>query len=142
MTLYIDGVLQDAPAGELNVWRETSTFSMSECTQLLAISCLDLGTIGGTLASADNGMVTDSTWRCSDTLEAGWEMPEFVESPGVWQSATDHGTNGVMPWGMVDGIDPAAKWIWTRDNVTPQGEKTTYCRREYSREDFNCNCLL
>ena len=99
----------------------------------MAIECEDLGAQEGILASTEDGLVTSSSWQCSDQLVEGWTLPGFVPPPDTFASPALLGNNGVNPWGvrfnqivvqsvkhlnLRPGILEDAEWIW------PQGKST------------------
>jgi len=95
---------------------------------LLFVSGKASGWIGSIIASLSNGVVTDKTWKCTTSLENGWNMRNFDEFG--WTSAVEHETNShtsvVLPYGEKTDIAADAKFIWTTDNYE---EKEIYCRK-------------
>ncbi|CAH1780251.1 unnamed protein product [Owenia fusiformis] len=80
----------------------------------------------GILASAWNGIVTNSSWKCSGTFEEGWFEVDFDDS--AWAAAVEVSTNKstFIPdvtgksW---DNIAENAKGIWTNGM-----DDVVYCR--------------
>ena len=66
----------------------------------MAIECEDLGYEEGILASTEDGLVTGTSWQCSDQLVDGWTLPGFVPPPDTFASPDLLGNNGVNPWGV------------------------------------------
>ncbi|NTW55021.1 MAG: PEP-CTERM sorting domain-containing protein [Chlorobaculum sp.] len=64
-------------------------------------------TLSGTdhaFANGANNLLTNtSDWQASST---GWN---------TYSTPTSWGTNGVMPWGLLNDIDGTATWIWSGD---------------------------
>ena len=81
-------------------WRKTSFLTIPAGTSVVAIECVDLGSAEGILVSSDSGLVTDESWLCSSSREAGWTMPGFTDPMGAFQPAQVLGWNGVKPWGI------------------------------------------
>lgn len=99
-------------------------------TQVIAIKGYDTGGDKGIIASLDNGMVTDSSWKCTATAETGWNEAWFDDS--FWPAATVVGSNGGEPWGSkTKNISCNAKWIWSANN----GD-TVYCRTNITKGLF------
>ena len=121
MDVYVNGIPITLPSAETVTYPLTSTFQINPgnrntCSNVLAIRCRDTGIIAGILASADNGLITDSSWRCSDKYEQGWALPGFTENPEHWKQASTYGRNGAHPWQFLKSISPYANWIWTDRN--------------------------
>ena len=67
-----------------------------------------------------NGLVTNSSWKCSDRLHRGWNFDDRI-----WPAAAEiprHHSDGLE--GNLAVIDPTANWIWTTKQKTP----SCYCR--------------
>ena len=81
---------------------------------------------GGILASFDNGLVTDPSWKCITTATFGWNTRNYQDHD--WPMATSYGPNypWTLPWGEIPSIDKNAVWIWSKDN---QNDTEIYCRR-------------
>lgn len=124
MKVYFDGLLQAASSSELQNWRQSSTFMVPPRTRVIGIECLDLGDVGGTLASFSDGMVTDARWQCSSQASSNWASSKFTDT---WPDAYEIGPNFAREqWGTIHGINISAQWIWTHGW---QGENTkVYCR--------------
>lgn len=85
----------------------------------------------GVIGSFGPSLVTSSTWKCIDKLDAkdtvgnAWMKSTYDDSK--WPSAPEEGDNGVLPWGPRPGIAKKAKWIFTHDSYKMKGKKA-YCR--------------
>ena len=127
MAVYVDGVRATPSSDNENEWTESSDYPLNACNSLIAISCQDVGGIGGILASTTSGMMTDNTWRCTDELETGWETVGFTESD-AWGPANAYDTNDANTepkTTFISGISPSAEWIWYGANG-----QTIYCRKQ------------
>lgn len=87
----------------------------------------------GILGSLSNGLVTNSSWKCSDSPFPGckWMTQDFDDR--MWPTAKEivfHGPNRPTP---VPGIVQGAKWIWiaTGSGHLPQ-PPIAYCRLNMS----------
>ena len=126
LRLYVDGQLQASKGSKWRKWRQPSKHILSGCSKVLAVSCENTDKVGGILGSTNRGIVTDSSWRCTNTLEINYAGTTFVETPGVWEDASSFGVNdGDSPWRSVDRVKSFAHWIWTSDNTKFE---TVYCR--------------
>jgi len=114
MKVYFDGKLQEVDEA-MTRWDDTSLLTIPAQTRVLAIECQDLGAQEGILASTEDGLVTGSTWQCSNQMVDGWTQPGFVPPQGTFSQPTLLGSNGVDPWGVRPDILGNAEWIW------PQG---------------------
>ena len=120
MKVYIDGVLYEDD--NMLDWQKTSTIPLSSTTKVMAIECVDIGSNEGIIASTNDGMMTDGSWKCSPEAVEGWTLPDFDDS--AWGAPTLIGANGVRPWGNRPDISEAAQWIWPEG-----GEALAYCRK-------------
>jgi alpha-L-rhamnosidase len=68
------------------------------------------GLIGRVRVAASGGttdLITDGSWKTSQTVGDGWERPDFAD--GAWAAAADLGAYGISPWQSdVVAPDPAA----------------------------------
>ena len=99
MKVYFDGKLQEVDEA-MTRWEDTSLLTIPAQTRVLAIECQDLGLQEGILASTEDGLVTGSTWQCSNQMVDGWTQPGFVPPQGTFSQPTLLGGNGVDPWGV------------------------------------------
>lgn len=126
LTVYVDGKL----LGEGNTGIKSRGFRQYEIqqgSQVVALKCKGkpppwekaiLGSLG-------NGLVTDNSWKCTNSVSLGWNMRNYQDDS--WPMAASHGPNSAQtfPWGDFDSIDSNALWIWTNDNVN---DFEVYCR--------------
>ena len=132
-TLYIDGARKTAEG--FGFWNEISTLKIPTSTELIAVKCYDQYNGGaynacGLIASIQDPdgsiiAVTDSSWKCSDTLESGWQLPGFVEGSN-WRAAIDQGAGHYMvnkaPFKDIPSSHKRAIW-------GTRGVATVYCRK-------------
>lgn len=80
---------------------------------------------GGILGSFENGLVTDTSWKCITSARYGWNMRTYRDND--WPMATSYGPNNAsaFPWGGIPSIDEKAVWIWSSDN---KNDTEIYCR--------------
>ena len=80
---------------------------------------------GGILGSFENGLVTDTSWKCVTSARYGWSMRTYRDDD--WPTATSYGANSdlTLPWGDIGSIDEKAVWIWSEDN---DNDTEVYCR--------------
>ena len=126
MKVYFDGVLQPANPS-MQDYHKSSQLTIPGGTQVLAIECLDTGGEEGILASTEDGGVTDETWSCSRDPVEGWTGPGFQDPGGSFTKATLEGTNGLGPWGVIEGIEGQANWIRPQAEESPP--RQAYCRK-------------
>ena len=129
LAVYVDGVRATSSNANENTWWASSDYPLTDCNSLIAIACRNGGGSAGLLASTTTGVKTDTTWRCTDQLETGWETVGFTETAGVWGNPASDGENGdePHPWPLFTDILPSAEWIWYGPNLV--NDKTTYCRK-------------
>ena len=125
MDVWVDGVPVNLPNAK--VYNKEDIFQISCCTSLIAIRCLETGGKAGIVLSANNGLVSDSSWRCTRTYQEGWQTSPFQEAPGVWKYADMFAPNDGTRAFYVPGISPKAQWIWIGPN---DGERVyVHCRK-------------
>jgi hypothetical protein len=78
MKLYVNGQLlynQDVK----KPWETVKqiTFKATQPT-VVAINCVDTGPPGALILSASNNIVSDSSWRCSNTDQPGWTNVSII----------------------------------------------------------------
>ncbi|KAJ7321400.1 hypothetical protein OS493_034973, partial [Desmophyllum pertusum] len=106
-------------------WRKSTDFAIPGNTRVISVVGVAWGFKFGILGSFSNGLVTNESWKCNDTLYPGWSSPDFDDRN--WPAAVVVAKHGASPWGNIAGISMTAKWIWTDkapDNV--------YCRLNLS----------
>ena len=103
-------------------------FSIPDSTRVVAIAAT--GVPASIIGSFSDGVVTDSTWKCTSIKEPNWTLPAFNDDH--WEEAETlpmkGGTN------VITGILFKAKWI-TADDSTQN--MYMYCR--LSREIGSLN---
>jgi hypothetical protein len=70
MKLYVNGQLMSEGGPVWEILKQVTINATQPA--VVGINCLDTGAPGGIIMSASNNMVTDSSWRCSNTLQDGW----------------------------------------------------------------------
>ena len=131
LEIFFDG----SPAindGTFNTWNKAGTVSFPWDTKVIAIKCRNGGGPTGILGTfANNAIITDNGWECSDSEETDWMLDSFV---GSWSPAHDYGnptTPGPVTWGNIVGITDTPDWIWT-NQPGPNGHQEVYCRKDLS----------
>ena len=106
-------------------------------TKVIGIHCKDVYKNGMILASLSNGVVTDSSWKCSSTYQAGWSTASFDDSS--WGNAFEIGTNvATDPWGSVSDISSKAKFIWTLNYKSWTTRNVdVYCRMKVGKSNLS-----
>ncbi|KAK3707448.1 hypothetical protein QZH41_011913, partial [Actinostola sp. cb2023] len=139
LQVFVDG----QPVGpESQSYVKVDQYSIPPDSRVLALKChsgakLSLVT-GGILGSLSNGMVTNSSWLCSNSAQQGWTAASFDDS--LWTSAHEHATNSrdvmqAFPWKFIQNVANGSKWIWTKDNMV--NDSTVYCRLKLSNETLD-----
>eukprot|EP00918_Siedleckia_nematoides_P001726 GHVU01004102.1.p1 GENE.GHVU01004102.1~~GHVU01004102.1.p1 ORF type:complete len:285 (+),score=9.68 GHVU01004102.1:113-967(+) len=130
VSVYIDG--QATPIVQNYNWQQVSSVQIPGNTKVVAIQCRDKARVKvGIIASLSNGVVTDNSWQCSGTLQAGWAGTPFTPNPAWWASATI--IPNIAAWGNFaqnGGISSSAKWIWTSQYSYPGWDTPVYCRKQ------------
>jgi len=139
LSVWIDGINQpdDGNFNNLDIASQISVSSNS----VVAASCTDqipgIGfNVRGLLASTNLGGTTNTVnWKCSQTLEPGWQRPSYDDSQWISPSSFRNGvspvTNGAAlnPWHIVQGIALGAEWIWIGSSDSSNGPPSKiYCR--------------
>ena len=110
--IYADGVYVKRAKNPFVI----ASVTIPSNTQLLAVRAIDTrrGT-HGFMIKLTNGFVTNTHWRCNNTLHDNWYNLTYNDD--FWQPAiTRH-----WPWGS-HGLEPA-RFIWAAIYTT-----TVYCR--------------
>ena len=121
MELFADGKRLGKDNGR---WRIATDFVIPGNTKVIVVAATNSRLPPGILGSSSNGLVTNSSWKCSKQVNLGWNSADFDDHN--WSLALElkrHGdrpTDG--PGGYITGIDPSAKWIWTKRS------RSCYCR--------------
>lgn len=119
--LYADGEKIAEPG---YVW----SGEIEDKTTLLAVKCSTENTRLSRILVNSSVLISDSTWKCSNTASDNWYDANFDDSD--WSPAHVIATN----WGPVDIVDPPvsedsefpgySRWIWTNS----QDDKAVFCR--------------
>merc|ERR1719427_1911394 len=119
--LFADGVEIGTGAS----WNSSFTFTTT-ATQVLAVEAVDRGSYEGILLSTSNGIVSDTTWKCSKRYIKGWNQPTFND--GLWSPAV----LATGPWGGIPPISSTAQWIWASPSLGTSGPapERVYCRKK------------
>ena len=100
---------------------------------MIGLVCEDEGgNYKGLLASLDNGVVSDASWKCSSSAPSGWSSPGFDDT--TWQNANVIGQNGIAPWNMRSDFASSAQWIWGASS----SENPIYCRHTVGTLSLHC----
>ena len=126
LELYVDGRLLGG--GETNVKSKGFlVYQTMPGSHVVALSCKASSSAweGGILGSFENGLVTDTSWKCITTARYGWNMRTYRDDD--WPMASSYGANNLstLPWGGISSIDEKAVWIWSSDN---KKDTEVYCR--------------
>ena len=130
MSAYVDGdfvtfMNSRKPVKDIDCSKHQTqaiNFAIPNSTRVVAIAAT--GIPASIIGSFSDGLVTDSTWKCSTENESKWALPEFDDER--WEEAEEtspqkEGTNGITE------ISSKAKWIHiTADDSTQN--KIMYCR--------------
>ena len=120
MELFSDGI----SLGKDNAkWRIPTDFVIPGDTKIIAVAAQSFRIRSGILGSFSNGLVTSSSWKCSDRFHRGWNLRDFDDRN--WAAAAEtpkYQGDGIE--GNLAVIDPTAKWIWT----IKHGIRRCYCR--------------
>ena len=131
MNLWIDGV--EKHDGNMAIWHRVSTLVIPKNTRVIAAKCVDIGGGYGLTASVtdSNGrdvLVTDESWKCSNTAEAGWETLNFEEGAN-WKPANIIDNRHLLGAAAAeDGLfnmSPNRKVLWGPDT----SNRNSYCRK-------------
>ena len=121
MELFADGI----SLGRDKDRRTTTDFVIPGNTKIIAVAAKSFHLHLGIRGSFSNGLVTNSSWKCSDRFHHGWKLRGFNDRD--WPAAVEiinHQGDGLE--GNIAGIDPTAKWIWTIKHGV--GIRSCYCR--------------
>ena len=116
-TIWVNQVLVTKPLNN-NIWNKAQNYEFPECLRVIAVAITNNGGPGGLLASFDNGVITDNSWRCSETVPLHqWTSFDFDDS--VMPRATVYGGHS-----LISTISPKAFWIGTGNPNAPK----MFCR--------------
>ena len=136
--LYVDGSKIDIPSNERNDWIELSHIAIESGLCVIAVEAEDFGPPAGIIAKFSNGIVTNSTWKCTGKYEVGWHTKSYDDRH--WPAAVVYGTNMDSPWGPIGDHLENAKWIWTARHVKNTWiiDKHVFCRKHVSWTHERC----
>lgn len=132
-TLYING----RGVGTGDNWGIAQTYvsEINPGENVIAIEGINEGGPASVIAdfSVNNGVIiTDSSWKSSVTLQAGWNNIAFDDTS--WTQGHVWHNYGGGPWGQISGIDGTyAKWIWYRDDAN---DPIAYFRKRFNGSDL------
>ena len=109
MELFADGI---SLGKDNEKWRIPTDFVIPGDNKIIAVAAQSFQFRSGILGSFSNGLVTNSSWKCSDRLHRGWNLRDFDDRN--WPAAVEiprHHSDGLE--GNLAVIDPTAKRIWT-----------------------------
>ncbi|KAF7359256.1 hypothetical protein MSAN_01267900 [Mycena sanguinolenta] len=127
-TLYVNGG-EIGTGGDFR-YAESFCVALRPCLNVFAVTGVNTAGPAGLLATIqityDDGststIVSDTTWRASTTVPAGYEQLSF--DANSWTPAIAQGGYGVSPWGQIaiPSTPPVlsltnANWIWTNEVV-------------------------
>ncbi|MBI1869626.1 MAG: hypothetical protein HYS07_00360 [Chlamydiae bacterium] len=88
---------------------------------VLAVKGIDAGGYAGFLGSivfldgSSGDIFTNSSWKISTTATSDLSWTQKTYDDSAWAYAVSVGTNGIAPWGHLNGISDQAEWIWSGD---------------------------
>ena len=124
MEMFADG---NSLGKDNRCWRTATSFDVPGDTQVISVKGSDMGGLFGILGSANNGPITNETWKCTSVLYPGWNSPDFDDTN--WPLVRVIASHIDEPWGLINGIKNTAKWIWAADSDNTH----VYCRLNLQR---------
>ena len=94
MSIFFDGKLVYDNKGR---WEVTKRFEIPATTKVLGISCLNIHSEKGIIASISDGRVTDTSWECTSDWYSDWASTSTFAD---FEDAVIIGKNGDNPWRM------------------------------------------
>ncbi|KAK6174145.1 hypothetical protein SNE40_017476 [Patella caerulea] len=119
MQLYADGVRYIHRNDDR--WMYLSQINIPHSTKVLAIKCESWGGQCGLSVILSNGVKTDTSWKCSDNEEDGWNTAGFDDKD--WRNAKLSPSGGDL--------------IWTTESLWSTG--AIYCRKSISGPNSGSN---
>lgn len=119
MEMFADG---NSLGKDNSCWRTATSFDVPRDTGVISVKGSDMGGLFGILGSANNGLITNGTWKCTSVLYPGWNSPDFDDTN--WPFLRVIASHIGEPWGLINGIKNTAKWIWADDS----DKAPVYCR--------------
>ena len=97
MSIFFDGKLVYKEDNKAR-WEVTKRFEIPATTKVLGISCLNIHSEKGIIASISDGRVTDTSWECtSDRYFDDWTSTSTFAD---FENPVIIGKNGDNPWRM------------------------------------------
>jgi hypothetical protein len=72
MRLYVNGQLLSDRVGDFYDTKTITAYAAP--TSVVGVNCVDTGGWAGIMVSASTNMVSDGSWRCSNTFQEGWNL--------------------------------------------------------------------
>jgi hypothetical protein len=116
MELYADGVQIGKDNGK---WFMSKIYKIPAAAKVVAIHGFNVGGPAGIIGSFSTGLLTDSSWRCTNKKYPKWQSTAFDDS--AWPGAEVVRRNDKLKG---PAISKEAKWIWTSRNT----DMNVYCR--------------
>ena len=131
--VYIDGQAIASPSTSMigeNHWHSNVDKKM----QVMAVECESTGGFAGFIAYVGDAMISDGSWKCSETMEENWYKAKFDDSE--WNHAFKIERNYLNkdtyldnPIRDHDGYFPqSAWWLWSSGAYNATEVSTIYCR--------------
>ncbi|MFI1093914.1 family 78 glycoside hydrolase catalytic domain [Streptomyces sp. NPDC020917] len=126
-TLYVNGTEAAGSPRVADSWRTASVVDIAPYlhagTNVLAVEATNtnqgpagvLGSLHFTGTGAPADLVTDSSWKASDTAADGWQQPGYDDA--AWPKALEAARYGAGPWGRSVSAPPAPETL-LRDDFT------------------------
>ena len=114
-TLYVDGIEAATTSAPLTL----ATLRVSTSACLLAVHVRDVHLPHhGFLASASNGLLSSSSWRCTSYEDADWFLPTYNDFHWLRAEALSMNDES-SAYGPITGINTQAQWIWSAETTNP-----------------------
>ena len=145
--VYIDGQAIASPSTSM-MGEEHWHSNVDKDMQVMAVECETTGGFAGFIAYAGDVIISDGTWKCSETEEDNWYKADFDDSD--WSYAFKIERNYPEshrffdnPIRDHDGNFPESTWwLWSSGTYDPAQVSTIYCRGETGKNiTMNLFCL-
>lgn len=77
MEMFADG---NSLGKDNSCWRTATSLGVPGDTPVTSVKGSDMGGLFGILGSANNGPITNETWKCTSVLYPGWNSPDFDDT--------------------------------------------------------------
>merc|ERR1711915_743526 len=101
-------------------WEVTKKFEIPATAKVLGISCSNIHSQKGIIASISDGRVTDTSWECTSDRNSDWYGTSTFAH---FDDPVIIGKNGDNPWRMRQNILENASWIWAQGTTNWAGCK-------------------